>query len=659
MCLTHFSVLALSAVASAAPPFTSGATATRCVVFVLPPGAWADLAPPLRTELEALVSQGAGGSMSCAVARPMSEAGAWVTLGAGNRAVWPRGVSLSDALSAEARPRLAQALHEANRTLPYPIDIGSLADTLHRAGLRTAAIGVQAPWQVAPALDSAGRVDFVAPDLSPAGLKQALAVAQFLVVNGAARDDASRAVVVRELAQSLTPQDLLLVVGLIPKEVPYVGLTPVVLRGPGFRGSLTSATTRRVGLIANIDLPPTILHHFGLPLPASYDNGALVRSMAEPFRLAGAIWFDAKSRQADALRPLALPIFFGALLLLLPAALRSDSPRRRGFYGRAMLALMCLPAASYVTVALPVAWPRLALVAAIVAVAVVVGALAGALRPARAVALVSGLTLALLTIDMVTGSRLQPVSLVGYTPGLGGRFYGIGNEVCGLFIAAAALVVGLSRAEKGVRHIFRSPKMCQTHFPPVLLLIATTVAMGHPALAANAGCLLVAVICFAALWAGGRQGRRGWLIALVVCLVGVAVLLGLAAIDATRGPEKMTHIGHAWVRLTSEGGSYLAEFARRRLASAWGGLTETPVSLVAGVWVLFWTVALLKPLGFVRRACEGLPGARLTFAAIALSGFASAFLEDSTVAIPMMMLSLALPVLGLAKQEAPANAENP
>jgi len=632
----------------------------KCVVVVLPAGGWGELAPAARTALAALASQGAAGSMSCAVARPMSEAGAWVTLGAGNRALSYR--SLADPVADTHLPLerqdagrvVAHGLQSANEGLPYPIDIGSVAGALHRAGLRTAVVGAKESWQLAPALDGLGRIDvLITSDLWPAAVRRALAAADYVVINGAATPGQSAlGALVQGLGRALKPDDLLIAAALAPRQTPFVGLTPIVIRGPGFHGVLTSATTRRLGLIANIDLPPTILTYFSLPLPPSYDNGSLVTAFpAQPFHMAEAIWLDAKTRQAEALRPLALPIFFGAQMLLVPLALLSRKAGQGGWLARTMLALMCLPAASYIAVPLPPGWPHAALVAAMVAAAAAVGILAGAARPAGAVAVVSGLTVALLVVDALTGSRLQPVSLIGYSPGLGGRFYGLGNEVCGLLIAAAALFVGVWMAPPHAPTA-ETPRAWTRHLGAAaafVVLAGVTVVNGHPSLGSNAGCVLAGVICFGALWASRVRGHGAWLVGLLVCAAGTVVLLGLAAFDASRGPEQMTHLGRAWLRLTSEGGSYLTEFARRRLSTAWSGLTETPASLIAGTWTLFWTAALVRPVGFVRRACDGLPGSRATLAAIAIGGFAACLLEDSTVAIPAMMLSIALPVLGIAR----------
>jgi hypothetical protein len=65
-------------------------------------------------------------------------------------------------------------------------------------------------------------------------------------------------------------------------------------------------------------------------------------------------------------------------------------------------------------------------------------------------------------------------------------------------------------------------------------------------------------------------------------------------------------------------------------------------------WVLAWAYALLKPAAIVRRAYDRLPEVRAPLQAIAAGGVVMAFINDSGVLIPTIMLAFALPALGLA-----------
>src|SRR5674476_1641644 len=56
------------------------------------------------------------------------------------------------------------------------------------------------------------------------------------------------------------------------------------------------------------------------------------------------------------------------------------------------------------------------------------------------VAVVSASTVAVLAVDVMTGSRLQLSSLLGLQPLVGGRFYGMGNVTFAVFATATLLL---------------------------------------------------------------------------------------------------------------------------------------------------------------------------------------------------------------------------
>ena len=70
-----------------------------------------------------------------------------------------------------------------------------------------------------------------------------------------------------------------------------------------------------------------------------------------------------------------------------------------------------------------------------------------ALRDYRALAVAAGVTVLAYAIDVVAGSPLTSLSLLGPNPGLGVRFYGIGNELEALL--AVLVVAGIGAALAG------------------------------------------------------------------------------------------------------------------------------------------------------------------------------------------------------------------
>jgi hypothetical protein len=318
-----------------------------------------------------------------------------------------------------------------------------------------------------------------------------------------------------------------------------------------------------------------------------------------------------------------------------------------------MFGLLLLPAATNLTAAFPFGWPKLAWLAAILGAAALGGLLPllrGEPSP-RAVAgyafAAAGITLLVLIADQSAGAPLQPVVPRGYALGFGGRFYGIGNEASGLLMAAGVIAAGL------VSSISRDTDAASRRVRQLvfgLLALSPIVVIAHPSLGADAGGTLASIICVGAFCLALLPGRRKWLWGLTVVAFAAGALALVADFDAARPPEAMTHVGRAWLRLTSEGGGYLAELIRRKATTAWNTTRLIPAMSLASLWVLFWTYALLRPMGFVRRAYEALPAVRAPLKAVAIGGLAAALLNDSAFTIPLMILDFALPLLGLAAE---------
>ena len=209
--------------------------------------------------------------------------------------------------------------------------------------------------------------------------------------------------------------------------------------GPADAG-FTSATTHIDGVVAAIDVLPTILRHLGRPVPDA------VRG--QPIRIAGA-------RDADALRALderlsavgsrripALETFLLTWLgvVLLAGILRDRQGVRFGLRIGG-LALMWLPALLLLSAALaPSEQAELFLIAG--------GSFALALATDRLLpwprgpAVPTCVALVAYTVDLANHSHLVIRSLLGPSPRSGSRFYGLGNE---LEIALTiVLLVGLA-----------------------------------------------------------------------------------------------------------------------------------------------------------------------------------------------------------------------
>lgn len=300
--------------------------------------------------------------------------------------------------------------------------------------------------------------------------------------------------------------------------------------GPSDSG-FTSATTHIDGVVAAIDLLPTILRHLGEPVPDA------VRG--QPIRLAGA-------RDADALRALderlaeigsrRIPALQTFLLTWLGVVLLAGILRdRRGVrFGMRIggLALMWLPAVLLGSAALaPSEQAELFLIAG--------GSFALALLTDRLLpwprgpALPTIVALVAYTLDLANHSHLVIRSLLGPSPRSGSRFYGLGNEL------EIALTVVLLVALAAVLRSRARTRGNALAFALGGLALAAVVGSGR--LGADVGGIFTiaggAAVATLMLLPGGIT-KRAIAIAVLTPLAGLA---GLAALDlATSGDGHFT-----------------------------------------------------------------------------------------------------------------------
>lgn len=229
------------------------------------------------------------------------------------------------------------------------------------------------------------------------------------------------------------PANELLVVLERPSDEPGHELLWSAFAGLGGGGrTLTSQTTNQRGLIASIDIGPTILGHLQLAVPADMRgkpvrldgplHGSALRSFKARLevigsrRLPAASWLvgawilllvvmrvplgsgpQRRARNAWTLRVGALAIMWAPVGVLVPALIE---PGRSAEFAVLVATCFCLAALTD----LFVRWPRAPIVPAVTAVVV-------------------------LTVDALAGTQLLVRSLLGPDPLLGARFYGIGNEL--------------------------------------------------------------------------------------------------------------------------------------------------------------------------------------------------------------------------------------
>lgn len=352
------------------------------------------------------------------------------------------------------------------------------------------------------------------------------------------------------------------------------------IAGRGFDGNLTSDSTRTNGYVLSTDVAPTILERFGVEVPSEM-SGQPIRSegTVDPAAIESlAARMDVISSRRGAV--IGLPIVAWLLLTAL-LALFSRGRLARVAVRLLGLSIVYLPLLLLLGAALEPAEGPEALLVALGAPALAAMTLA-LLRDFRALAVASALTVLAYAIDVVAGSPLTSLSLLGPNPGLGVRFYGIGNELEALLavLVVAGTGAGLAGFAGGP-----SRRAAAVAFLAVGLFAAFVFAAGRFGADVGAAIVFPVGAVVAAVVVAGR-GRRTAVLAVVAAPFAVLALLAL--IDLLSGAN-----AHLTRSVLDAGGlGNLADVAQRRLQLSAHSFSRPVLlaflPLVAALAVLAW-----------------------------------------------------------------------
>ncbi|HEX6601123.1 MAG TPA: hypothetical protein VF030_00640 [Solirubrobacterales bacterium] len=372
---------------------------------------------------------------------------------------------------------------------------------------------------------------------------------------------------------------------------------PIGIAGEGFDGNLTSDSTRMDGYVLSTDVAPTVLDWFGVEVPGEM-SGQPIRSEG-PVDVQAIESLAARMDVISSRRGPVIGLTIAAwLLLTLVVAFASRGTLARPAVRVLGLSVVYLPLLLLLGAALEPAEATEVLLVGLGAP--LLGALTLALlRGYRALAVASALTVLAYAIDVIAGSPLTSLSLLGPNPGLGVRFYGIGNE---LEATLAVLLVAGAGAGLTAFAPRSSRRAAAFVFLSAALLAAGVFAAGR--FGADVGAAIVFPIggAVAAIAITGR-GRRS--VALAVIAAPVAVLALLALVDLLSGAN-----AHLTRSVLDAGGlGDLADVAQRRLQLSVRSFGR-PVLLAFMPLVLGFAVLAYLRRDRVRVWLEGVPAMR-------------------------------------------------
>jgi hypothetical protein len=684
----------LAAPAGAAAPASGPGEPGPVIVVGLPGLRWTDLSATATPALWRLARQGSAGSLVVSGVHTRScPADGWLTLNSGARAAedpsfapgtgsarggpaapcpaMPRVVpaAATAPVSAPAgMPALIPAMRRivsANQPLHYDPYWGLLARAAGPGGCATAA----GPGAALALAGPGGHVGSYLPSAA-AVTRQVLARCPLTVIDLGALPaaPAARAAALRaadaaagRIAAEEPAGARLMVAGLADDAAPH--LRAVIVTGPGYQaGRLAAASTRQPGMTLITDLTPTVLGWRGVAVPPATVGSPVTADPRGGTSLAAVVrGLTGQDTAAQVYRSTVLAFFLiygfgeGVVFALLALLLRGTDParrqRRRRAYTIAGVTAGAVPAATFLASLVP--WWLLphpavllyGLAAAWTAVIAVI-ALAGPWRgsPLGPPGVVAAVTVAVIGLDVMTGSRLQLGTPFGLSALAAGRFYGVGNNALGVYGASGLLVAAWAATALGAAGPEPEPGGRRRGVLAVsAIALFVVVAAGWPGFGAKVGGTIAMVPGFLLLLAAVAGIRVTWRRALLILASGLVLVTGFAVLDYLVPSAGPSDIG-AFVGHVLHGGS--GGILQRKISANVGSLTTTvyspivPVVVVAAALILAWPHRFR--LDGLNRAYAALPLLRPALAAMWLVAVLGWIADDSGVTVPAAAIPLAL-----------------
>ncbi|MFL5900642.1 MAG: hypothetical protein ACJ75S_05530 [Solirubrobacterales bacterium] len=434
------------------------------------------------------------------------------------------------------------------------------------------------------------------------------------------------------LVRGLRRNDLLIAIEQAPPEKNQA--LAIGIAGRGFDGELTSDSTRTEGYVLSTDIAPTILGRFGVGVPSAM-SGQTIRAEGGVDVAAIELLGDRMSVISGRRGPVigvSLIAWFLALALLVLVT--------RGRVARVGvklvgLSVVYLPLLLLVGAALEPSQGMEQLLVMVGAPALAAVTLV-ALNGYRALAVASGLVVGAYAVDVIAGSPLTTLSLLGPNPGLGVRFYGIGNELEALL--GVLIIAGTGTALQGFAPGLPA-RACAASFLASGLLCAFVFAAGR--FGADVGAAIVLPIGAAVAASKVATLRRH--VALLVVVAAFLFVGFIAAIDLLTGAN-----AHLTRSVLDAGGlGDLADVAQRRLQLSAHSFQRPVVlfflPLVAAIAVLAWLRRdrLHRMLGKAPPMEAGLAGALAATLAGTLANDSGALILEIGIAFLLVFATFA------------------
>lgn len=382
-------------------------------------------------------------------------------------------------------------------------------------------------------------------------------------------------------------------------------LTPVCYYQPNMPRNqlLLSASTKRNGLLTNLDIGPTILAHWGIASASLFSGHPLATiSCADPLTYLNQqlTLFQVNHTQRPILiKGYVLLLIILVLFILLLLLCGKNTSRLYQILSTLLLTVTSIPLLLLLLPLFPSNQLAIRIIALLSGVTVVHWFLRRKTTVLPHLTFLYLLTALAISIDLLLGAPLMKNSILGYDPISGARYYGIGNEYLGVLFGSS--VVGLTlllEIAKEKRGECLSKRLIPLLGICALFLILLVAA---PQWGTNVGGAITFFISYLLLFAFFFRQKLSFRLIITAGVTTVFFLLILFAWDLHRPIEAQSHIGQTARLIETEGAASLLPIFGRKISM---NLKLIRYSLWSRVFLTFLAALALvfhKPPGLLQK----------------------------------------------------------
>ena len=366
-------------------------------------------------------------------------------------------------------------------------------------------------------------------------------------------------------------------------------LSPVIKFTDDNKGILASATTRRDGIISNVDIGVDILNNYGIKNTNMV--GKTLTAIKKDDNIDYLNYDFEKIVSMSKTRPNAVNCFVvivasSWIIAVLLLVIKNKLPKGKGkFIFKVLKELiklgMVVPLAFLLA---PITGAStqvgiLSSIVCIVAILELIGHLLFKRDDIKQLGLYAFITITVIAIDSIFGTYLMKNNIMSYDALIGARYYGIGNEYEGITIASAVFALSVI-----AQYNKKIPKWLMAIF-----LGAVLITSAHPSMGANVGGAISETVAYVVfmlfLFDIKVDFKKAFLILVAVCLV----VGGFAVSDMIMGTE--SHLSLFINQILANGPSAIIQTFGRKIAmnvklaksSIWVNLLLAGIFIVGGL----------------------------------------------------------------------------